>query len=504
MGGTKLRTKAALTALLALAAGLLAAPPADAAEIPSAAEATAASTGCAAPVASTTQPGYTVADPRCDVGTSHAFAPLADAAGRPLSRAYAGIEDGAAYRIEVPRRWNGDLVVFAHGYRGTGTTVWVDDPTLRAYYVQRGFAWAASSYQTNGYDVGQGVRDSYGLITRFHKTVRHRPAEVYMTGLSMGGQITAVAIEHHPRTFVAAMPYCGVLGGASLFDYFLDANVTAAAITGTPITFPLRPGADYAATYRSQVLAELPLLGSGLAGGSPPTFTPLGQQWGAAVEQRSGGARPGFAGAFAYWNAAPSGPPLTGMPFLFGLYPGLSGGTAGIANGNVTSNVRTLYQLDNDRRLSPAEQRLNAGVLRVAATAPSTDDLSGIPAVQGRPEIPVLSLHGLGDLFVPFSMEQVYADRVADHHRSGLFVSRAVRSVGHCDFSQAELQRGFSDLVRWVHTGHRPAGDDIRSAAAVADPGFGCRFTEGTHAHFAAAPCPAGTRKEDAPRAATW
>ena len=111
------------------------------------------------------------------------------------------------------------------------------------------------------------------------------------------------------------------------------------------------------------------------------------------------------------------------------------------------------------------------------------------PAVLGRPRVPVLSLHGLGDLFVPFSMEQQYARRVAANGRSGLFVSRAIRSVGHCDFTPAELQRGFSDLVRWVHTGHRPAGDAILDAAMVAEPTFGCRFTDGPHTAFVGAAC---------------
>ncbi|GAA3289600.1 hypothetical protein GCM10020218_058630 [Dactylosporangium vinaceum] len=53
-----------------------------------------------------------------------------------------------------------------------------------------------------------------------------------MAGESMGGHITAVAIEHYPRAFVGAMPVCGVLGDTELFDYFLDANLTAAALTG--------------------------------------------------------------------------------------------------------------------------------------------------------------------------------------------------------------------------------------------------------------------------------
>ncbi|MFD0523395.1 hypothetical protein [Paractinoplanes durhamensis] len=104
---------------------------------------------CTPPVPSTTQPGYVVLDPNCEA-TGTPFTALAGA------KVYTGIRDGAAYRIEVPQRWNGKLVVFAHGYRGTGTAVYVDNPDLRAHYIDAGYAWAASSYATNGYDVGQG------------------------------------------------------------------------------------------------------------------------------------------------------------------------------------------------------------------------------------------------------------------------------------------------------------------------------------------------------------
>jgi len=172
------------------------------------------------------------------------------------------------------------------------------------------------------------------------------------------------------------------------------------------------------------------------------------------------------------------------------VYPGLSGGTIGIASGNVTSNVRTVYQLDGKRSLTPAERMLNDEVLRVAATADATTDLTGIPAVQGDPRIPVLSLHGIGDLFVPFSMEQVYAQRARQHHQSRLFVSRAIRENAHCGFTQAELQRGFDDLVHWVRTGQQPPGDSILDPRQVAKPTFGCRFTNGTHPEFAGAACP--------------
>ena len=102
--------------------------------------------------------------------------------------------------------------------------------------------------------------------------------------------------------------------------------------------------------------------------------------------------------------------------------------------------------------------------------------------------MPVLSLHDIGDLFVPFSMEQVYARRAVLNGRSRLFVSRAIRGVGHCDFTPAELQQGFDDLVRWVRDGRRPGGDSILDRRAVAHPGFGCRWTVGERPAFAQ-PC---------------
>jgi hypothetical protein len=439
------------------------------------APATAAAPVCAAPVPSTTQPGYTVADPACDPNGTPFTA-------TPESVVHTGIRAGAAYRIEVPKAWNGQLVVYAHGYRGTGTVVYVDSPALRSHYLTRGFAWAASSYQTNGYDVGQGVRDSHALIGLFREVTAARPKSVYMTGASMGGHITAVAIEEHPRSFVAAMPVCGVLGDAELFDYFLDANLTGAALAGVRPEFPLAPDADFPARWRAQLQRILPALGVGT--GRPPALTGAGRTWSDVVERRSGGERPGFANAFAYWNAVPASAPNADLPFLFGLYPGLSGGTADIADGNLTDNRSTFYR-STDRLLpTAAEWRLNADVRRVAPTTKPSRGLDGVPRVDGRPPVPVLSLHDLGDLFVPFSMEQVYARRALQNGRAQLFVSRAVRGVGHCDFTQAELRQGFDDLVTWVRTGDRPGGDAILNRRAVAAPSFGCRYTVGERAAF--------------------
>ena len=104
--------------------------------------------------------------------------------------------------------------------------------------------------------------------------------------------------------------------------------------------------------------------------------------------------------------------------------------------------------------------------------------LGPIALVEGDPGVPVLSLHDLGDLFVPFSMEQYYAADVAANGQSDLLVQRAIRAVNHCEFSPTEVTTAFDELVTWVEDGVRPEGDPVTDRAAVADPNFGCRFSD--------------------------
>ena len=43
-----------------------------------------------------------------------------------------GVLDGAGYRIEVPAKWNGELVMWAHGFAGWGAELTVSNPPFRA------------------------------------------------------------------------------------------------------------------------------------------------------------------------------------------------------------------------------------------------------------------------------------------------------------------------------------------------------------------------------------
>jgi pimeloyl-ACP methyl ester carboxylesterase len=390
--------------------------------------------------------------------------------GLPTERHW-GVHGGAGFRIEVPPDWNGSLVMWAHGFRGDGLELTVDSHPLRAFLVANGYAWAASSFSKNDYDVAQGVKDTHALTTRFNGIVG-QPDRVYLTGASMGGHITAVAIEQYPDAYDGAMPICGVLGDLELFDFFLDYNLVAAALAGVETSFPPDP-----AEWLGQ---SVPQITGTLAAAWPAGLTEAGEQLRAMTGLRSGGVRPLSEAAFATWAS-------------FLLQFGALDGTVPRSPGVVVDNTDAVYQFDTDPQLSPAEQALNEAVLRVAREPAGRPQpgLANVPVVAGTPPVPVLTLHDLGDLFVPFSMEQLYAARVAANGDPDLLVQRAIRGVGHCDFTATELVTGFVDLVGWVEHGVRPGGDQVLVPELVADPHYGCAFTTETRnlGPFTA-PCP--------------
>jgi hypothetical protein len=156
-------------------------------------------------------------------------------------------------------------------------------------------------------------------------------------------------------------------------------------------------------------------------------------------------------------------------------------------------NAETVYQFDANPALTPDEQALNDEIVRVEAdpNGRTEEGLSQVPIIDGDISIPVLSLHNLGDLFVPFHNEIEYANRVESHGKSDLLVQRAIRGVGHCDFSPEEFSTAFLDLVAWRESGVKPGGDDVQDPSNVASPDFGCAYTNDPgNTHLLATPCP--------------
>ena len=401
----------------------------------------------------------------------------------PGATAYWGVQTGAGYRIEVPANWNGVLVMWAHGFRGTGLELTVDNHPLRDLLIFQGYAWAASSYRRNDYDITSGVQDTHALTNRFNGIVG-KPDKVYMTGASMGGHVTAVAIEQYPNTYDAAMPICGVLGDYELFDYFLDFNVAAQQLGTGASQFPVADPLGY-------LFGTVPAIKSSLEvvpGGWPVFLNGDGNNLKNLTELRSGGERPNFDEAWFFWNTFPDNGSGPGN-FLFDL--GIGDGTLPRAPGVGVDNADVVYQFDSDPGQSVDEQNFNNAVARVSADPQgrNRNGISQVPVISGNISIPVLTLHNLGDLFVPVHNEVEYASRVAANGKSELLVQRAIRGVGHCGFTANELATAFIELATWESSGIKPEGDDWLDPAAVADPEFGCKFSD-ADGHLLATPCP--------------
>ena len=127
------------------------------------------------PVPSTTQPGYTVADPRCEL-TGAPFVPLTGADGAPISTVHTGIEDGAGTHHEV------DVIVYATGFHASeylfpmrvtgrdGATLeelWeVGGSRAHRFCMYPGFPnlWSLYGPNTNG---GLGPGAFHELVTRY-------------------------------------------------------------------------------------------------------------------------------------------------------------------------------------------------------------------------------------------------------------------------------------------------------------------------------------------------
>jgi len=363
-------------------------------------------------------------------------------AALPGAKASFGRYDGGVYRIEIPDKWNGEIVLWAHGYVANGgaqgARLRVGVPGVgqgnpfREHLISQGFAWAASSYRCNGYVPGQGLLDTIGLTDLFTKVNEGKaPSRIYLTGVSMGGHVTLLGMQEFPKAFAGGLALCA--SGPGEMDFLTSVAAAAELITGVTVT----------EATRAQDVAKLTELL-----GKPPSYTDKGRQLASIQVQISGGPRP-----FA----------------LDGLEARFTDNASTVVNdrgadiwNRVRSNSDVKYHIDAGLGLT--DDAINAGVRRKAADqqarGPQGPYEEAIP-FDGRFERPVLTLHGSGDLYVPISLEQSLRRAVDAAKSSSSLVQRIVRSPGHCNFSAEEQADAFDALVAWARTGKRPEGDDV-------------------------------------------
>jgi hypothetical protein len=372
----------------------------------------------------------------------------------PGARVSFGHYDGGTYRIEIPEKWNGELVLWAHGYvapaGAQGSRLRVGVPRVgqgspfREHLIAHGFAWAASSYRCNGYVPGRGLLDTMTLSDVFTKVNDGKaPSRIYLTGVSMGGHVTLLGMQEFPTAFAGGLALCA--SGPGEMDFLTSVAAASEFVTGVTVREATR---DRDVARLTEIL------------GKPPDYTDKGRQLASIQVQISGGPRP-----FA----------------LDGLASRFTDNAATVASGRgadiwnrVRSNSDVHYHIDDGLGLTDAA--INAGIQRKAADQEARGAHGpyeeAIP-FDGRFERPVLTLHGSGDLYVPISLEQSLRRTVDAAGKSSMLVQRIIRSPGHCNFSAAEQADAFDALVTWARTGKRPEGDEILGDLTNA----GTRFT---------------------------
>jgi len=371
----------------------------------------------------------------------------------PGARARYGKLGQALYEIEVPSQWNGEVVMYAHGFVGSEPFLLVSPPPLRQHLIDKGFAWAASSFSQNGYDPQSGVDDTLALLDFFRQNVGE-PSRAYIYGSSMGGHVVVSSLEEHPGVYAGALSECGVVAGVEEMDYLLGYEALGQYFAGLNL-LPVHDIDAYEVSVRNSLI---PLLGN------PTTkrLTPQGRAFESAIENLSGGPRPfrqqGFLDRF-------SGDFTATFDDL---------GRKSLA-ASAATNVGARYHIAAG--FGYTDDELNAGVFRLTADATVRNPTShpALAALTGKIDVPLLTIHTTGDDFVPLSLEQDYR-RIVDAAGNGdLLVQRAVRRPDHCQFSETEREQAWDAMVQWVEHGDKPDGDDLLSFDPQA---LGLRWTD--------------------------
>ena len=360
--------------------------------------------------------GYRLADP--------SFVPLEGA------RAIFGDLDGTVYQIEMPDDWNNRLVLWARGFGGFAPFLSVSPPPLRKQFIERGYAWAASSFSSNDFVPYEGALETAALHDLFVEKFGE-PEFAYIAGGSMGGNVTLLSLELFPDRYDGALAACSAVS-LSTVDY-LGHYIALAAFAAGVDQQDLDAAGSLGGLVSEHVLPALEL--------DPE-------------------ARSLFEGLVAVLTGGPR--PFRHEGFELRYYANF--GLVVAAGSNipiVTAFDNTDFVYATTPEGGVTQEELNAKVLRVAGDPEIRNVSPSYSELTGAVPVPLLMIHTTGDGFVPISAMRTFR-RLAEAAGNGdLLVQRAVRAPGHCDFSTEEGVAALEDLADWVELGVKPEGEDI-------------------------------------------
>jgi len=335
---------------------------------------------------------------------------------------------GARYRICMPDagQWNGDLVLYAHGYVAFNAPTGIpedqlnlpDGTSVPGIINGLGFAFATTGYSKNGLAVLQGVDDIVDLVGIFSTAVGS-PHRVYLVGPSEGGIVTALAIERHPDSFTGGLAACGPIGTFRgqinyvgdfrvIFDYFFPG-----IIPGTPDNIPDEVIQNWDAVFVPRITAAIAARPDLTVQLLRVTQAPVGADASTVAQTVVG---------ILWYNVFGTNDAKTEL------------------GGQPYDNSRHLY-LGSDNDLF-----LNLLVRRVGAEAPALTALNAYETT-GSLARPLVTLHTTGDPIIPFGHEVLYALKALFSGSAALQPNLPVVRYGHCQFTAAEVVFGFFVLL---------------------------------------------------------
>ena len=345
---------------------------------------------------------------------------------------------GSIYRICMPPagEYNGNLVIWAHGFQDAGTPVEIPesqlcfpDICLPELINGLGFGFATNSYSKTGLAVRQGMDDIQDLVNIF-AAAKGPPARVYVVGASEGGIITALLVEGHPDVFDGGVSTCGPVGDFPFqINYFGDARATfefffPGVIPGDPFN-PDQALVDYWSDYYELVV-------------KPVVFHPANRsrldQWAAVAKLPFDSAdyletvEVSVRDALQYSiiNLKDAAATLGGFPF---------------------DNRNRWY------RGSAVDQLLNLWVPRVDADPAAITEMQIFYNTSGVLQRPLVTMRTLLDQQVPFFHEVLYALKTI---QSGSFIVRhatlPIYRFEHCNFTTGEAVFAFVLMLAYNGT----------------------------------------------------
>ena len=345
-------------------------------------------------------------------------------------------KSGSIYRICLPppERFNGSLVVFAHGFQDAGTPVQIPEEQLAAGGLSLpglvndlGFAFATNSYSKTGLAIRQGAADILDLVDIYAATYGP-PDKVFLTGASEGGIITALLVERHPEVFAGGVAACGPIGSfRGQINYFGDARALFDAFfPGLIPGDPLDPSPDLVAgwtDYYAQVVAPVvfdPANAATLMDYAKVAKLPFD------IADPVGSLRISVSDVLRYGvvNFQDAVATLGGMPF---------------------GNLLRWYTGSGD------DVALNAAVARIAADPAAVAEMRTHYDTTGRLSSPLITLHTSLDQQVPAWHQTLYSVKTL---LTGAFLAHhlpiRVERFEHCNFTAADVLVSFAALLLYT------------------------------------------------------